>query len=123
MTIAVTPFEGLHANDSRNYPGKLTFTNTFCSVSNKRPLDDNHKPEMTIAVTAFEGLCGFRPLAEIVYFLNALKPLRELVGEEAASQFENAVKGAEDPEDSNVKQKNKDVLLGGLRPCRTSLRC
>ncbi|ODM16698.1 Mannose-6-phosphate isomerase [Aspergillus cristatus] len=84
--------EQLHAKDSRNYP------------------DDNHKPEMTIAVTPFEGLCGFRPLTEIVYFLNALKPLRELVGEEAASQFENAVKGAEDSEDPDVKQKNKDAL-------------
>lgn len=102
--------EQLHAKDSRNYPGKLTFTNTFCSISKQRPLDDNHKPEMTIAVTAFEGLCGFRPLAEIIYFLNALKPLRELVGEEAASQFENAVKGAEESEDSDVKQKNKDAL-------------
>lgn len=81
-----------------------------CSNPNYRPPDDNHKPEMTIAVTPFEGLCGFRPLTEIVYFLNALKPLRELVGEETASQFENAVKGAEDSEDSDVKQKNKDAL-------------
>ncbi len=27
--------------------------------------DDNHKPEMTVALTAFEGLCGFREPAEI----------------------------------------------------------
>jgi len=27
--------------------------------------DDNHKPEMALAVTDFEGLCGFRPLEEI----------------------------------------------------------
>lgn len=84
--------EQLHAKDPRNYP------------------DDNHKPEMTIAVTPFEGLCGFRPLTEIVYFLNALKPLRELVGEDAASKFENAVNGAEESEVFDVKQKNKDAL-------------
>lgn len=65
---------------------------------------------MTIAITPFEGLCGFRPLAEIVHFLGALKPLRELVGEQAASDFENTVKGSEDSEDSTAVQKNKDAL-------------
>src|SRR5215813_13335178 len=39
--------EQLHARDPKNYP------------------DDNHKPEMTLAITPFEGLCGFRPLKEI----------------------------------------------------------
>lgn len=72
--------------------------------------DDNHKPEMTIAITPFEGLCGFRPLAEIIHFLGALKPLRELVGEQAASEFENTARGSEDSEDSTVVQKNKDAL-------------
>ena len=27
--------------------------------------DDNHKPEMAVALSDFEGLCGFRPLREI----------------------------------------------------------
>ena len=27
--------------------------------------DDNHKPEMCIALTTFEGLCGFKPMAQI----------------------------------------------------------
>ena len=31
--------------------------------------DSNHKPEMAIALTPFEGLCGFRPKQEIVGFL------------------------------------------------------
>ena len=31
--------------------------------------DANHKPEMAIALTKFEALCGFRPLEEIVGFL------------------------------------------------------
>ncbi|KAM6352173.1 mannose-6-phosphate isomerase isoform 3-T3 [Alca torda] len=33
--------------------------------------DDNHKPEMAIALTPFEGLCGFRPVEEIVSFLQS----------------------------------------------------
>lgn len=72
--------------------------------------DDNHKPEMTIAITPFEGLCGFRPLAEIVHFLNAVAPLRQLVGSQAADEFERAVKGSEDSEDPTVAKKNKDAL-------------
>ncbi|KAH9637485.1 hypothetical protein HF086_010896 [Spodoptera exigua] len=31
--------------------------------------DPNHKPELAIALTPFEALCGFRPLNEIQYFL------------------------------------------------------
>ncbi|KAK1146500.1 Mannose-6-phosphate isomerase [Aspergillus melleus] len=84
--------EKLHARDSQNYP------------------DDNHKPEMTIAITPFEGLCGFRPLAEIAHFLNAVAPLRQLVGEDAASQFESTIKGSEDSDDPAVTQKNKEAL-------------
>ncbi len=62
--------EQLHAKDPKNYP------------------DDNHKPEMTLAITPFEGLCGFRPLKEIAHFLSTIPPLRSLVGDEAASSLE-----------------------------------
>ncbi|KAK5081145.1 Mannose-6-phosphate isomerase [Lithohypha guttulata] len=61
--------EKLHAKDSKNYP------------------DDNHKPEMTIAITPFEGLCGFRPLREIAHFLDTIPPLRALVGKENAEDL------------------------------------
>ena len=62
--------EQLHAKDPKNYP------------------DDNHKPEMTLAITPFEGLCGFRPLNEIAHFLATIPPLRELVGESNAKGLE-----------------------------------
>ena len=61
--------EQLHSKDPKNYP------------------DDNHKPEMTIAVTPFEGLCGFRPLKEIAYFLDNIAPLRALVGKDQADEL------------------------------------
>ncbi|KAF2005535.1 mannose-6-phosphate isomerase [Amniculicola lignicola CBS 123094] len=82
--------EQLHAKDPKNYP------------------DDNHKPEMTIAVTPFDGLCGFRPLAEISHFLQTIPSLRTLVGEEAATTFEAAIKGKETsstPEDITANKK------------------
>lgn len=65
---------------------------------------------MTIAITPFEGLCGFRPLAQIVHFLKAVDPLRNLVGHQAASEFEEIVKGSEDSEDEAVIEKNRDAL-------------
>lgn len=65
---------------------------------------------MAIAITPFEGLCGFRPLAEIVHFLNTVQPLRKLIGEQAVSEFEKVVKGSETSEDEAVVQRNKDAL-------------
>lgn len=41
--------------------------------------DDNHKPEMAVAITEFHGFCGFRPLGEIVDFLRNVHELRQLV--------------------------------------------
>lgn len=88
--------EQLHAKDSKNYP------------------DDNHKPEMTIAITPFEGLCGFRPLAEISHFLQTVKPLRELVGEDEARVFESTVRNRESsskPEDVSANKKALQSLF------------
>ena len=88
--------EQLYARDSKNYP------------------DDNHKPEMTIAITPFDGLCGFRPLAEIAHFLQTVPSLRQLVGEDEASKFEKAVKGQETSDDSSKMQENKKALQRAL---------
>ena len=57
--------------------------------------DDNHKPEMAIAVTPFEAMCGFRSLAEIASFLGKVPELRALVGEEAAAALEAAAREAD----------------------------
>lgn len=71
--------EKLHAKDPKNYP------------------DDNHKPEMTLAITPFEGLCGFRPLNEIAHFLATIPPLRELVGESEAKSLEEVAQQSSPP--------------------------
>ena len=73
-------------------------------------LDDNHKPEMTIAITPFDGLCGFRPLAEISHYLSHVPSLRKLVGESVANDFETTVKGNDTSEDAQVQEKNKNAL-------------
>lgn len=84
--------EQLHARDPKNYP------------------DDNHKPEMTIAVTDFEGLCGFRPLGEIAHFLSSVSALRELVGEDEAKSFIRTIRGQENDDSSESTAQNKRAL-------------
>ena len=83
--------EQLHARDPKNYP------------------DDNHKPEMTIAITDFEGLCGFRPLGEIAHFLSSVPALRGLVGEDEAKSFIATVRGQEG-DDSSESTQNRRAL-------------
>jgi len=46
--------------------------------------DDNHKPELTIALSEFECMCSFRTAAEIDHFLAELPMLAELVQAEKA---------------------------------------
>src|SRR5262249_29318268 len=40
--------------------------------------DDNHKPEMAIALTRFECLCAFRPYVEINEFIQKYEQLQIL---------------------------------------------
>uniref|UniRef100_A0A3P9LJZ7 Mannose-6-phosphate isomerase n=1 Tax=Oryzias latipes TaxID=8090 RepID=A0A3P9LJZ7_ORYLA len=53
--------------------------------------DTNHKPEMAIALTRFQGLCGFRPVEEILAFLQRVPEFHALVGNEAAEELQRAV--------------------------------
>ncbi|EDO14769.1 hypothetical protein Kpol_312p8 [Vanderwaltozyma polyspora DSM 70294] len=64
----------LRAQDPANYP------------------DDNHKPEMAIAVTDFEGFCGFKPLEELAEELKTLPEFLAIVGKETADNFINNIK-------------------------------
>ena len=84
--------EQLHKRDSKNYP------------------DDNHKPEMTIAITPFEGFCGFRPLKDILHFLDEVPALRKLVGESEAEEFQSTVKGQHETEKPEEEELNKKAL-------------
>ena len=94
--------EQLHAKDPKNYP------------------DDNHKPEMTIAVTPFDGLCGFRPLAEIVHFLQTVPSFRKLVGDDAAKSFEDAVQGQETSGSNDQIKENKQALQSAFSALMTN---
>jgi len=45
--------------------------------------DSNHKPEMAIALTPFEAMCGFRRLEEIAILLKKHREFAECISEEA----------------------------------------
>ena len=65
---------------------------------------------MTIAITPFEGLCGFRPLNELSHFLTSVPSLSALVGEDNAKTFTTNVSGHEDDTSPEQVEKNKKAL-------------
>ncbi|EGD79045.1 mannose-6-phosphate isomerase [Salpingoeca rosetta] len=73
-------------------------------------LDDNHKPEMAIALTPFEGMCGFRPLAEVAAFLSSYPEFHALVGDAAAACLHAAV-GKPQPEQHDALKKCFSALM------------
>lgn len=74
---------------------------------------------MTIAVTPFDGLCGFRPLKEISHFLATVPSLRKLIGEEAAKQFEQGVHGRETSSNAEDSERNKKSLQAAFSALMT----
>jgi mannose-6-phosphate isomerase len=50
--------------------------------------DDLFKPEMAIAITPFQALCGFRSPATIANFLRVIPELRQVVGNEGYSAIQ-----------------------------------
>lgn len=79
----------LHANDPKNYP------------------DDNHKPEMAIAVTDFEGFCGFKPLDQIAATLAAVPEFHDIIGAEIADAFTAGIKPAAEVGSADDKANRK----------------
>ncbi|XP_064550713.1 mannose-6-phosphate isomerase [Drosophila montana] len=52
----------------------------------ERPLiykDDNHKPELSIALTPFLALVGFQPVEDIIDNIDEFQPLSKLIGKDA----------------------------------------
>uniref|UniRef100_A0A1J3HN67 Mannose-6-phosphate isomerase n=1 Tax=Noccaea caerulescens TaxID=107243 RepID=A0A1J3HN67_NOCCA len=62
--------------------------------------DANHKPEIALAVTHFQALCGFVSLKELKEVIANVPEITELVGSKAADQI---FKVHEHDEDENVK--------------------
>lgn len=49
--------------------------------------DDNHKPELSIAITPFLALVGFQPVEDIIDYIDEFQPLTKLIGKEAVDEL------------------------------------
>ena len=77
---------------------------------------------MALAITPFDALCGFRPLAEIAHFLATVPPLKKLVGNANAAEFEAAVKGREISSSEDDLASNKKALQSAFSALMNSER-
>ncbi|KAK9711582.1 Mannose-6-phosphate isomerase [Basidiobolus ranarum] len=75
--------------------------------------DPNHKPEMAIALTPFEALCGFRPLTVIKEHLKEYPEFSELIGEALVRKFNETLEKFPE-EDSEIGVVEKKEVLRGL---------
>jgi mannose-6-phosphate isomerase len=57
--------------------------------------DDNHKPEMAIALSPFEALCGFCEATELKKNLELVPEIRDCCGEETVSKYLSCSLGEE----------------------------
>lgn len=73
--------------------------------------DPNHKPEMAIALTPFEGLCGFRPVNEIASFLQTIPEFCNVVGDEHAKSFIASSKAISTEDENSVLASQKALKL------------
>ena len=80
--------------------------------------DDNHKPEMCVTLTDFEGLMGFRPLTEIADALKTHPEIAAAVGKDATDAFIAAVDAApKDAVDGVCVLTTVCMLCVCARPC------
>jgi mannose-6-phosphate isomerase len=82
--------------------------------------DDNHKPEMAIALTNFEALCGFKPLDEISDALDRWPEFWALVGDQAASEFQEAVKRSQTMEGIKGIREGRQALKALFKTMMTA---
>ena len=83
--------------------------------------DPNHKPELAIAISEFEGFCGFRPFGEIQGYLTSVSELREMIGEEVCDRM----RGVSDVGSSSSSEEERKAVLKrvftALMECREEM--
>ena len=72
--------------------------------------DPNHKPELAIALTDFQAMCGFRPFHEIVCKVERISELCSVIGKDACEKMKAA-----------QMSDNVDVQKAALKCCFTAL--
>ena len=78
--------------------------------------DPNHKPEMAIALSPFEAMCGFRPVSEIQSSLKEYPEFASMIGEDEKLRFQQV----RDEEDMSRKQLALKELFFSFMRCEES---
>lgn len=73
--------------------------------------DDNHKPEMALAVTEFEALCAFVTLEELKENLKTVPELQEVVGKEGSEAVFKVTSDATEDEKKVALRKAFTALM------------
>lgn len=79
--------------------------------------DDNHKPEIAIALRPFEGFCGFRPLEAIATFIESVPELREVLGadDELMQSLRSAAAASSERTDHATPEEGKAALRNAFQ--------
>ncbi|KAK1325710.1 Mannose-6-phosphate isomerase 2 [Acorus calamus] len=77
--------------------------------------DSNHKPEMAVAVTEFEALCGFVGVEELKTVLNSVPEFVELIGLEDANKFLHVNEDDGDDKTKTILQKIFTKLMSASK--------
>lgn len=75
--------------------------------------DSNHKPEMAIALTPFEAMCGFRVISEIKDNISNYPELKIVIGREVFELLSNI----DDNSSEEVKKNFLKLLLKSFMDC------
>lgn len=79
--------------------------------------DPNHKPELAIALTDFQGMCGFRPFHEIAHKVEKIPELCSVVGKDACEKM----KAAQMSNDVDVQKEALKFCFTALMSCNTEV--
>ncbi|TEB22224.1 mannos-6-phosphate isomerase [Coprinellus micaceus] len=97
----------------QSHPDKETAKHLH-GVSPKIYKDPNHKPEMALALTEFEALCGFRPLNDIAANLRATPELESLIPSTMLQAFYAAASSSSDSSPSPEQKAALKNLFSAL---------
>ena len=107
--LSVNKSLSIQAHPTKEHAVKLN-----ASAPDKYP-DANHKPEMAIALTKFEGMCGFRPFHEIVHKLDIVPELCSVIGKDVCDKM----KAAQTSGDVDTQKAALKFLFTALMSCNT----
>jgi len=112
-------FKVLSVNKSLSiqaHPTKEHAIKLHAHAADKYP-DPNHKPELAIALTDFQAMCGFRPFNEIACKVETISELHSVVGKDACEKM----KAAKMSNDADIQKAALKFCFTALMSCDTKV--